>query len=46
VNGENMDNTRCEAGRTFMIKTRKYLKKSNELEKTVRIKTSETHTKA
>jgi hypothetical protein len=34
MNGDNMDNARCEARRTFMTKEREYLKdKINELEK-------------
>jgi hypothetical protein len=39
VNGDNMDNVRCEASRTFRTKKREYLKnKINELEKTLRIR--------
>jgi hypothetical protein len=36
VNGDNMDNIRCEASRTFRTKKKGISEKQNELEKTVR----------
>jgi Txe/YoeB family toxin of Txe-Axe toxin-antitoxin module len=39
VNGDNMDNVRCEASRTFRTKKREYLKnKINELETNIKNK--------
>jgi hypothetical protein len=43
INGDNLNNVRCEASRYFRNKKREYLKdKINEIERIVRRSTSET----